>query len=463
MRPLTIFIMVGLLVSGCSTIKLPEIRLKSTPVSQQPAQRIDRQTVINEFERKIAEALLSDPPTLEPLASKEQTEAFLAKADPIVHRSDLDPRSLAPEQARTYKRLKDAIAVAEFRIPRWQQLNHLRDVQRLPVYPEAAEALENTLAAQVAVGAAYPQPLLDAAAQLLAQGEHMDINQAQLVKIQLAVSNLRSDARRWAQARLAFALTETDQQEALGRLRPRLAAQKQALQQIIDANALNLQQLYQDAYYDIRNEPDPPQIALDLLVINLQEALLALDSKIPVAIEGIEQDMLGLFHRQDANLDFNLTAFLSLPAFEYRAVAFEAASEVAGNNAWARPWRDSFALAVSVWLENAIEVNEDTAIETRVGSSVRHLLHLELAVAELELALGLANLTEIERRLEAHLPYTKDQLQQLKLSWLTDHRSSAVAMLIADDIDELPQAALAPLLNLIQPESYQAFKASLTR
>lgn len=426
-------------------------------------QRTDRQTVINTFERKIAEALLSEPPTLQPLASKEQTETFLANADTIVNRSDLTRRALSPEHARIYTRLKDELAVARFRLPRWQQLNHLSDGQRLHAHPEAAEALGNTLAMQVAVGAAYPEPFLVAIRALLVQTKLQKIDQTQLDAIQYTLRNLRQDDQRWAQARLAFALTEPDQQAALGRLRPRLAAQQQALEQLVLANNLNLKRLYQDPYYNIQNEPDPPQIALDLLVINLQEALLQLDSPVPVAIEGLEQDMLSMFYRQESKLDFNLTTLLSIPAFEYRAVAFEAASEIAGDNAWARPWRESLALAVSLWLEKNAAGSDEVEVETRVGSTVRELLHLELAVAELELALGLANLTEVQSRLAARLPYSKSQLEQLTRSWFADHRSSALGMLISDDISQLEREALLTLVASQPPESYQAFKAMLPR
>lgn len=456
----TLFTFIVVSLIGCGTLQIPTFNTPATQ-SRDNANQVraaNQSEMIADFEQKIAAQLLASAPELSLFATRKQTAEYAQVLKQLVNQSGLNPALLTTEQKRTFNSMAANLTTAEFRLARWQQLNHLSDLEKLSALEAATEQdyerVKENLSLQVIAGANYPKPLLNAAWRM---------TENKPVDMHAVISSLTSNANRWAQAKLAFAFNEPEQQALLGRLRALRDQQRGHITQLLAENNLEGSALYADPYYDVNHEADPPQIALDLLAINLEEALRVFGYQNPVAIEGIEIETFSLQIHSTDQVTFNLDQLRTLPAFEYPAIAHAAAARVITPSTWPLEWQESMSHGLARWLGDTLEQSQPMAWQARFGLEYRTLLSLELAVAELELSLGLIDLDDVADRLSVHLPYSASQRQQLLLNWYASRGSAALGMLIAEDLKELPKDMVSTLLNNGFPASYSSFKESLVQ
>lgn len=422
-------------------------------------QRPNQQQVIQRFEQKIADHLLASIEPLPTVASRADTAQYAEQLNHILNEQGLRDSLLNSEQKKSLKKLSGELAIANFRLARWQQLNHLSTVPALlNTSDESAtyKSLVETLSTQVAAGAAYPtqqkEQMLSLVNELI-QPEATD-------ELAAAISTLSANEQRWAQARLAFSLSESDQQLALGRLKTALEHQRTRLKQWRNQSGIS-DRVYSDPYYDLRQESDPGQIALDLIVLHLQEALLWSSYREPLAIEGVETQPYTLYRYANNQLTLNLEQVLNLPAFELQSLAYEMSAEILAPTAWPEEWRGSAAIGISWHLHDQFKNEQLFSDEAYYGSEVRRLSHLLLAVAELELSLGLITMHELVEQFINVLPLDEQLGRQLLTNWFSSHRSYALAMLLTEDFSSLSQPDLLSLLNTPIPESYSQWRQQL--
>ncbi len=448
-------------VSACSNIPIPGIGSTENSNPQQSKQQSaatapTQQQVISRFEQKIAEQLLSDLPEPSPTATLVDTEQYAAKLNFIIHESGLKVDLLNTEQRRILMTIADELAISQFRLQRWQQLNHLGSVANLQVeldQDKTYESLLTILSKQVTTGAAYPITFVNEAQNFVSKFSRPGGTS----ELTAAIAALSTNEQRWAQARLAFSLSETEQQAALGRLRTALDLQQAHLAEL--RTSLNLdERMYSDPYYDLQQETDPGQILLDLIVMHLEEALLMFSFREELAIEGSDNLPFSIYNYRHNQLWLNLPHVLELPAFEVQSLAYDMSGEVLAPSNWPDEWRGSAAIGISWWLHGQLQSAKLFRDEALYGSEVRRLLHLHLAIAELELSLGLITLPELEERLATRLPHNDTLRQKLMLDWFSSHRSYALGMLLAEDFARLSQPALIYLLGSQIPESYQMLR-----
>ena len=434
------------LVTGCQNLPSFSNPFQRTVTIAKPTAEAtnNQKSVLQDFEREIANKLLSAAPTWQAIATRQERQAYVTDADKILNRSGLNRALLTQRQRDTLDQIQVYLTQGEYEVKNWNTLNHLKHLHQIEANPDPklVKTLIQNLSAQAQFGSSYPRAYIDSSLALTTARSDL----------QEAIHQLPADDQLWAQNRLngVFIIDDPGVLTSLQGAAERLT---QEIQQ--DAGA------YGNPYYDIRREAEPEQLALDLFALNLEEGLLSLSHGQEVSISGFEHRSPNLMLITNQSAEINLPQLLALPAFEYQSLAFDAAAQLASSLNWPPVWQKSLSKAQGLRLKTDSATNSGP--ETTLGRQVRELLMFKLAIAEIELALGVTTMAQVKLDLIATLPYSESQLDQLMLNWFASDASMSLSAMLLLDVAELTNEALTNLGEHPVPKDYEEFKTLLTQ
>jgi hypothetical protein len=430
-------------LSGCQTLpSLPNPFQRTVSVAEPesaPATR-RQQSVIQDFEREIANQLLASAPTWQEVSSQDERQAYVSAANRIINQSGLNLALLTSRQIRALDALKALLFEGEHQLSRWVELNHLKYIHQISANPDPAliQTLGDNLNQQIAAGVSYPQPFIDAA--LVISSEHPTLSNI--------IQRLSTDEQLWAKNRIKGHIDG-----------PTPVTQIQDSSNVLLSALRDTESLYENPYYDIRREVQPEQLALDLIALSLEEGLTFFSQSDDISISGFEHESPFLSLVSGQVVELNLPQLLTLPAFEYQTIAFLAATQLSSDASWPPVWRASLAHAVGIRLTS----DSVPTHETEVGRQLKQLMTYKLAIAELELASGSATFEQIKIDLLANSPYSEAQLDQLLLNWIASDASMALSAKILQEIRSVRREDLKQILEMPAPTNFAEFKSQLAQ
>ena len=428
-----------------SLLPLPGKRVNPMVTTEASSEAPYQLTVIQEFEQKIATELLKNAPVWAIVATLEERQQFANTIDRIINHSGLTEDLLLSDQQKALSQFKLQLELAKFETSNWRKLEHLSQLQ-LSSSPQHLDAITQNLLQQTQSNMAYPARFIQQAASLSSTTDNLNS----------VIASLDINANRWAQNRLDLVLTVPEQLAAL----PQLVEQRDNQRETVRALMKNSSQFYQNTYYDLRTESDPEQLTLDLLTLHLSEELASLSYQQNIAIEGLEYTIFSLYLLNNDQLKISLNSWLDLPGFEFQSIVRNVAGDLIANQHWPAPWHRSLGAAIGYWLETS---ESETALEIQIGSAVRQQLKLELAVAELELALKKTDIEQVQTTLSNELPYNDGQLSLLMTNWYAQQHSSTMSILMHREIKDMDKTQIRQLVESQAPSSYQNFKQTLAQ
>lgn len=425
-----------ILLTGCSSFQLPSLwpkKQEPIPVEQTESNPPSRTNVLQEFERKIFSQLLEEMPEWQVIATTEERQSYHTAAARLISESGISPALLESQQRQSLENIEHLNRQTKFELEHWSQLNHLRQLDLIYSQPElevATDKVLQNLRKQSGSDAPFPKMYLDAAEQVAAN-----------VNLQLVtqIRKLKVDDQTWAKNRLDLLLSQDQQQAAYEQLQTLLAAQRKQVR----GKFPNARESYRDKYYDIRNERQPEQLALDLITLNLSNSLATLKPDAQLSIQGDELGRLALHQTLRDEIRLSLIPLMQVPAFEYESLANQITGQLSANPKATPPFRFNIGVALGQWLEQ-IEISNQP--EVNLGFAVAKQRQLEFAAAELALALGEKNMAQVLEDL-SQLPYSQEQQDLFVLDWFAQPYSSVVGLLIADRLSQLEQQQLMTLLK----------------
>jgi hypothetical protein len=447
-----------LLAVGTSCSLIPPLTL---PTAKAQVEYQSSPELMQVFEQRIAEKLLSEMPATSPVRTLLETQLLVNRLEQLAHHSGLNRKLLTIEQRIQLASFDNQILALQFEVQYWRSKNHLAELNYLnvagnPIKQDVIlKTVEENIRSQIALGVFYPQPLAQAALLQIRQLPKTAASDSLLELLE--TKEFVHDLGSWQLRKLEPYFDPADLPQVLATLEAQAAKEEPLIYPV--------KELYSDTRYDIRFESDPEQLTLDIVSLHLEEALRFSQRRSSATIIGVEASFPRLLNVSREKLMIDLEAITSHPAFEFQALAYQAAGEMLADHQWAFNWQRTLALAYGQWTLNRMAAEMYFLDqESRLGLHVQKELFTQLSVVELKLALSMWTYEEARSYLIELTPYNPKQVDRMLNQLLAENGSYAAAAIVSNQFDghglELTKF-VSNSIALGYPDSLEAFLARI--
>jgi len=415
------------------------------------------------FEQRIAEKLLSNAPATSPVRTLLETELLVDRFEELTLHSGLNRKLLTTEQRLQFAGFDVLLQSLQFEMQHWHSKNHLAELNHLNLdgnqikQDVILKIVEENIRYQIATGVFYPEPLAQAALLQIRQLPKTEASQS--LHELLEAKGFSNGQSSWLGRKLEPYFDLADLANALTTLEAQAAKEK--------TFGYSVKQLYSDHRYDIRLESDPKQLTLDIVSLYLEEGLRFNQRRGSATIVGVEASLPRLLNVSHEELMVDLQAITSHPAFELQALAYQAAGEMLVDYQWAFNWQRTLALAYGQWTLNQMAAEKCFLDqESRVGLQVQKELFTQLGIIELKLALSEWTYAQARSYLMEQTPYNLKQVDRILVQLLAENGSYAAAAIISNEFKQHGLGLTKIVSNTIAagyPNSLEAFFARINQ
>lgn len=447
-----------LLAVGTSCSLIPPLTL---PAAKAQVEYQSSPELMRVFEQRIAEKLLSEMPATSPVRTLSETQLLVNRLKQLARHSGLNRKLLTIEQRSQLASFDKKILALQFEVQCWRSKNHLAELNYLnvagnPIKQDVIlKTVEENIRSQIALGVFYPQPLARAALLQIRQLPKTAASDSLLELLE--TKEFVHDLGSWQLRKLEPYFDPADLPEVLATLEAQAAKEEPLIYPV--------KELYSDTRYDIRFESDPEQLTLDIVSLHLEEALRLSQHRGSATIIGVEASFPQLLNVSREKLMVDLEAIASHPAFEFQALAYQAAGEMLADHQWAFNWQRTLALAYGQWTLNRMAAEMYFLDqESRLGLHVQKELFTQLGVVELKLALSMWTYEQARSYLIELTPYSPKQVDRMLNQLLAENGSYAAAAIVSNQFDEHGLELtkfVSSSIALGYPDSLEAFLARI--